>query len=458
MKKLQLLGLFLFGLLLTTLLQALPVHTQEPNLPKIENFVLLAVSNDQKQLQAALNEISKNWQDSYTPMVLEALTFVRDPGHYGQLLKLLRSQTSKDFGYDPNTWYEWLWSLDYKPHPNYADFKSTLYGLIDEPFAGYFSNDRQSIIRLDEVRWGGVKQDGIPPLRYPEMISANDATYLEDSNVIFGIEINGDVRAYPKRILAWHEMFVDKIGGHSIAGVYCTLCGTVIIYDTIVDGQNHQVGTSGFLYRSNKLMYDKATQSLWNTFQGQPVIGPLTGKGIKLPHRYVVTTTWGEWKKRHPDSKVLSLNTGHQRNYDEGIAYQQYFSTDDLMFTVPKLDKRLNNKSEILGLLFSQSPDKPLAIDINFLATNPIYHDNIEGTEFVALTDRSGAVRVYESKGLTFQQWNQDQTVIDEENITWTLSESKLESENGKTLRRLPANRAFWFGWFSAFPHTRLIK
>ena len=189
--------------------------------------------------------------------------------------------------------------------------------------------------------------------------------------MIFGIEINGDVRAYPKRILAWHEMFVDTIGGESIAGVYCTLCGTVIIYDTDVDGINHEIGTSGFLYRSNKLMYDKATQSLWNTFQGKPVIGPLVGQDIKLPHRYVVTTTWGEWKRRHPDTKVLSLNTGHNRNYGEGIAYQQYFATDELMFTVPKLDKRLNNKSEILGLTFSQSPDKPLAIDVNYLAEEP---------------------------------------------------------------------------------------
>ena len=458
MKKILLLNLLLSSLILTSLSQSLPAQAQQANHPKIENFVLLALSKDQKQLQTALDKIGNNWQNSYTAMILESLSFVRDPNHYGQLLKFLSEQTGKDFGYDSNAWYEWLWSLDYKPHPDYADFKSTLYGLIDDAFAGYFSNDRPSEIRLDEVRWGGVKQDGIPPLRQPQMISAKDASYLDDSNVIFGIEINGDVRAYPKRILAWHEMFVDNIGGQSIAGVYCTLCGTVIIYDTIVDGKNYQVGTSGFLYRSNKLMYDKATQSLWNTFQGQPVIGPLAGKAIKLAHRYVVTTTWGEWKRRHPDSKVLSLNTGHDRNYDEGIAYQQYFATDDLMFTVPKLDKRLNNKSEILGLIFNQSPQTPVAIDVDYLAKNPIYHDKIEATEFVALTDKSGAIRVYENTGLKFAQWDQDQTVIDENNISWTLSESKLESENGEVLSRLPANRAFWFGWFSAYPHTRLIK
>ena len=144
-----------------------------------------------------------------------------------------------------------------REHPRYADFKAALYGLIDPKFRGYFSSQRTSMIRLDEVRWGGVVQDGIPPLRGPEMISAKEATYLDDDNVIFGLEVEGDVRAYPKRILAWHEMFVDTVGGVPVAGVYCTLCGTMILYETMHDGVAHELGTSGFLYRSNKLMYDQ---------------------------------------------------------------------------------------------------------------------------------------------------------------------------------------------------------
>ncbi len=440
------------------LIITLPIQAQDKQHPAIENFIMLGLSNDQEQLSRAFDEIGNQWQDSYTPMILEALTFVRSPNHYGQLLKFLKQQTGQDFGYDINDWYEWAWSLDYQPHPDYAEYKSSLYGLIDEAFAGYFSKQRQASIRLDEVRWGGVRQDGIPPLRQPKMIQASEASYLEDSNIVFGIEINGDVRAYPKRILAWHEMFVDEIGGESIAGVYCTLCGTVIIYDILVNEQRHEVGTSGFLYRSNKLMYDKATQSLWSTFGGEPVIGPLVGKQIKLPHRYVVTTSWGEWKKRHPQSLVLSLNTGHSRDYDEGIAYQQYFATDELMFNVPKLDTRLNNKSEVLGLIFNQHPDKPLAIDVNYLADNPIYHDQIETSQFVALTDKSGAIRVYENNGLKFENWDQDYQAIDENGLAWTLTESQLQSDKGDILSRLPANRAFWFGWFSAYPHTRLVK
>jgi len=434
------------------------VIAQDDGHAAIDNFVMLGLSTNQEQLDSAFNEIADNWQDNYTPLILEALTFVRNPNHYGQILTFLKKQTNKDFGYDINDWFEWTWSLEYQPHPDYGKFKSEFYGLIDKPFAGYFSNQRSSTIRLDEVRWGGVKQDGIPPLRQPEMIKASEAEYLADSNIVYGLEVNGDVRAYPRRILAWHEMFVDEIGGESIAGVYCTLCGTLIIYDTIVNGEEHELGTSGFLYRSNKLMYDKASQSLWSTFGGEPVIGPLVGKGIKLPHRYVVTTTWGEWKKRHPTSLVLALDTGHNRNYDEGVAYQQYFATDELMFNVPKLDKRLNNKSEILGLIFNDAADKPMAIDVNYLAQNPIFHDSIANTEFVALTDNSGAIRVYQSNGLNFKQWDQEYKVVDENDLSWILSESKLESENGDVLLRLPANRAFWFGWYSAYPHTKLIQ
>ena len=94
-------------------------------------------------------------------------------------------------------------------------------------------------------------------------------------------------------------------------------------------------------------MYDKKTQSLWNTFKGIPVIGQLVDKDIVLEKGSVVTTTWGEWKKRHPDTTVLSLDTGYNMNYDEGEAYKSYFATDDLMFAVPKLDNRLKTWVDI---------------------------------------------------------------------------------------------------------------
>ena len=103
-------------------------------------------------------------------------------------------------------------------------------------------------------------------------------------------------------------------------------------------------GTSGFLYRSNKLMFDHETRSLWNTFEGVPVAGGLAGSGVQLAPHAVVTTTWGEWHRRHPATTVLSLDTGYRRNYSEGAACRDYFSTNELMFQVGARDARLPKK------------------------------------------------------------------------------------------------------------------
>ncbi len=415
-------------------------------------------SQDKEEREAALSFVKRTWKPSYLAMMLEVLNFNRDPNLYRELVTLLEQNTGQQLGFDLDAWYQWLWSQPPDDHPNYAGFKSALYANIDDVFAGYFSDERHTEIRLDEIRWGGVPQDGIPPLRNPKMITAEEADYLGYDNIVFGLEINGDARAYPKRIMAWHEMFTDTVGGIEMAGVYCTLCGAMILYETEHNGTKYQVGTSGFLYRSNKLMYDKATQSLWNTLQGKPVVGPLVGKDIELNRSYLVTTTWGEWLRRHPDTTVLSLETGHRRDYSEGAAYRDYFATDELMFVVPFLDERLQNKAEVLGLVFPQYTQKPMAISADYLAENPIYHAAMGDLELVVLTDSSGANRVYESKDIRFIEWDQDATVIDESGNNWTLSEDKLMNENGQSLNRLPAHRSFWFGWLSAYNHTDLVK
>ena len=423
----------------------------------VEAFIQVLVAPPEVRA-AAIERIAASWQPGHAVMVLEVLPFSREPGVRRRLVDLLRRQTGRDHGTDLHAWYEWIWSRPYRPHPRYAEFKSRLYGLIDAKFSGYFSADREATIRLDEVRWGGVLQDGIPPLRSPKMISAAEASWLEDEHVVFGLEIGGDVRAYPQRILAWHEMFTDTVGGVPVAGVYCTLCGTVILYRTTHQGVAHEMGTSGFLYRSNKLMYDQATQSLWNTIWGRPVIGPLVGKEIELEPGAVVTTTWGEWRRRHPGTKVLSLDTGHRRDYSEGAAYRDYFATDDLMFNVPELDRRLKNKAEVLTLAPTGPDVVPLAIAADFLAAHPVHHDRHGGREIVVLTDRSGANRVYATDGLRFTEWDRDRGLVDAAGDRWRLSEGELRAADGRRLPRLPAQRAFWFGWYAAYPDTRLTR
>ena len=415
---------------------------EAPDKPIVADFLALLAGEPGAERER-LGRIQAGWEESLVPMALETMRLNRNP-HIGiALLKLLRDRTGEDFSYDMNAWHQWMWNRPERRHRHYAAFKSSLYRLIDPRFANYFDDARASTIRLDEVMWGGVRQDGIPPLRGPSMIGADEATYLADDNVVFGIEVNGDRRAYPKRILAWHEMFVDEVGGVPVAGVYCTLCGTVILYHTVHDGVNHRLGTSGFLYRSNKLMYDQDTQSLWNTIWGSPVIGPLVGKGIQLERLSVVTTTWGEWRERHPDTLVLSLRTGHARDYSEGEAYREYFATDELMFPVPTLDRRLSNKSEVLALLFAEHPESPLAISADYLAPRPVYHDRVGDVSFVVLTDRSGANRVYQAGQVRFASWDQSATALDATGALWTVSEAELAASDGRRLLRLPAHRAF---------------
>ena len=229
----------------------------------------------------------------------------------------------------------------------------------------------------------------------------------------------------------------------------------MILYGTRVDDVEHILGTSGFLYRSNKLMYDRATQSLWSTLWGKPVIGPLVGKNISLPPLSVVTTTWGEWRTRHPDTQVLSLDTGHARDYGEGVAYRVYFNTDEVMFPVPHTDNRLPNKKEVLALRLLGGP--PLAINVDYLSENRISHFTVGAGQVVVITDGSGENRVYASEDYRFSRTANNE-IVDQYGEVWHLSEQYLTHTNGQQLVRQPAHRAFWFGWRAAYPNTRLVE
>jgi len=173
-----------------------------------------------------------------------------------------------------------------------------------------------------------------------------------------------------------------------------------------------------------------------------------------LNRRYLVTTTWGEWKKRHPDTTVLSLDTGHRRDYGEGVAYNDYFSTDELMFTVPQLDKRLLNKDEVLAL---RDDKEQLAIAIKFMAKKRIHHDQLSDTKMVVLADDDGTSRAYAVGDVTFSSWNGTDTAVDSSGQSWTVLEDRLVAGD-KKLDRMPSHSAFWFGWVSQFPDTRLVK
>jgi hypothetical protein len=436
---------------------------------------LTAASLDPEASRAAQAEIAAAWRDGYAAIFVDLLDVLRrtsfvDPRGFVQLAMLtefLSEQTDQAFGNNPVRWRQWIWSRPYEPHPAYGEFKGRLYATLDPRFAEFFVPPVASSIRLDEVQWGGVAVNGIPPLEYPSLVAAQEADYLGDENVVFGFVNNGEAHAYPKRILAWHELALDRVGGQEITLVYCTLCGTVIPFASEVGGELRKFGTSGLLYQSNKLMFDEATRSLWSSLTGEPVVGPLVGSGLKLEPLPVVTTTWGEWRRRHPDTQVLSLDTGFQRDYSEGAAYSDYFGTDELMFDVSRNDRRLANKAEVLvlrmlddgtGDALRDAP--PYAVSADFLSTQPVYHVSVDGSELVILTTEDGANRVYASGSHRFVRLGEADTVVDSEGRRWSIQEDRLQARFDDSLShpRVAAHRAFWFGWYAQHPDTVLIR
>jgi hypothetical protein len=437
--------------------------------PPIELFLAAGDSNA-AVADAALARLAAAWHDGYTSMFIDMArllpprrvneALVQNPVRV-RLIRFIERQTGQRFGDDLGAWRQWYWNRPANPHPDYARLKAAIYARIDPRMPRFFESGRATI-RLDEIDWGGVNVNGIPPLDHARVVDAASAAYLRDSHIVFGVVANGAARAYPKRILAWHEMARDRLGGIDLTVVYCTLCGTVIPYRSEVGGVRRTFGTSGLLYRSNKLMFDEETMSLWSTLEGGPVVGPLAGEALTLSALPVVTTTWGEWRKLHPATTVLSIDTGHNRDYSEGAAYRDYFGTDQLMFRVPKIDTRLKNKDEVLGVLVPATGGgrQAVAFSAAFLLKQRIHTISVEGRTLTVLTSPRGANRVYETAGVTIEAWIDDGHVRDSDGLRWRVSEDALipAAAGASPLPRVAAFRAFWFGWYAQFPDTLLVK
>ena len=443
--------------------------------PAIGDF-FQALAPDDDLATEALDRISTRWRDGYSGIIWDIVTLIARPSRldaprageplsarvWRRLVGFLEAQTGQRFDGDLRRAQRWIWEQPYDPHPRYALLKGEWYSEIDPDFRRFFPDGVASTIRLDEIVWGGVRINGIPPLEHPAHLPATEAAYLDDDHVVFGIVAGGEARAYPKRILAWHEMALDRLGGAELTIVYCTLCGTVIPYESVVEGGHVRFGTSGLLYRSNKLMFDHGTRSLWNTITGEPVVGPLVGTGIRLTHRAVVTTTWGEWRRTHPQTTVISLETGHERDYSEGAAYREYFATDRLMFQVPWSADRLANKDEVLVLLLdtAEGGRQPVAIAADLLARRRVFETTQAGHRLVVVTSREGANRVYDAGGVRFSRVAGGARVIDATGGGWTVTADALvsDADPAHRLPRVAAQRAFWFGWYAQYPETVLIR
>jgi hypothetical protein len=368
-----------------------------------------------------------------------------------RLVKGLETLTGAKAGDD---WADWMRWQEAHPEtgvmPGFAKLQARLYDLIDPNFQAFLGEGVKHEIRLEEIAWGGVIKDGIPALTNPRLIPARAASYLKADDLVFGVAINGDVRAYPLRIMDWHEMFNDVIGGVPLSLAYCTLCGSGILFETSVEGraQPFVFGSSGFLYRSNKLMYDTATHSLWNQFTGRPVVGPLTGSGIVLKTRPVVIASWAEWKARHPNSKVLALDTGHLRDYGTGAAYGRYFASPDLMFPTNVDQSKLKQKDYVFAL---RSSGAEKAWPLKLFEGGAVINDKAGIVDLVLVGDAATrTVRAYRSEGLTFQKTANPHQLVQGGEL-WQVTEDALISPDGRNLSRLPGHVAFWFAWSGCF-------
>lgn len=480
---------------------------------------------------------------------------------------------------------EWASENDIALPPGYDDFKGRfLARLIDSRFAPFFEDVQETAnVNLVEAVWGGVQVDGIPSLVNARQISPEDAllegeeltefcvagncSYPQTDEFVFGVSIDGDARAYPLRIMNWHEMFNDVIGhtplydapdgnavcnfraptlfdaiarsgddfvqinglsagcvtegwlavdaleweasdwetvrtqlpdvqasetaldiedavqgrviGRPVMLAYCTLCGAGILYDVTIpdlsytDTDGTQVnlgetvlefGSTGMLMRSNKLMYDRTTNTVWNAFTGIPAFGALASTDIELPLLPAVVTTWSDWLEDHPDTSVLSLQTGYRRNYQNGGAYSEYFNTSELMFPSFQQDTdNVENKEMVFGLNFD---DTPRAYPLVELAEQPIINDTLDDVNVVIISEASPtrnffepggvAVRAYQRADLTFAETDVDNEVIDNEGVIWQVTEEALVSTDGQTLERIAGHLAFWFGWYGFYPETDL--
>ena len=392
----------------------------------------------------------KRGKTDVVPVLIRSLRFF--PEDASQTLHALKQLTGQELGKHWFDWMVWLEANPIEPFEKNEIYIEKFFKRIDPQFEVFFEPGIDRHIKLDEIVWGGVRKDGIPALTEPNLIAANKADYLRENELVFGVSINGDTRAYPYRIMDWHEMFNDTIGGVSVSLAYCTLCGSGILYKTnIKEGEPPLIfGSSGFLYRSNKLMYDQKTHTLWNQFSGKPVVGQLTNSEIELEVLPVVTTTWGEWLKQHPDTKVLSLETGYSRDYTPGAPYGAYFFSEELMFPAFVDDQTLQQKDKVFGLRISGAKK---AWPLKLFKQTKVINDRVGIIPIVLIGDEaSSTVRAYRSEGKNFTLDKKGALVSD--NKEWQLTENELIGPNDEKLSRLPGHVAYWFAWSSYFPDT----
>jgi len=294
----------------------------------------------------------------------------------------------------------------------------------------------------DNIRTGASK-DGIPSIDDPifQDPEAADA-FLNDNDRVIGVYINGEARAYPQRILVWHEIVNDTVGGDPVSITYCPLTGTGLGFHR--DGA--EFGVSGKLLNSNLVMYDRATETRWPQMLGAGISGPMAGKGLEEVR--TVFTEWGRWKERYPQTRVLSTDTGIMRNYQQDPygdynPISGYYAPDSRrMFPVMNESERYPPKHEVLGF---RGRDHAVAVDLGTLRDKGVIERRIDGERYVIIHD----------PGLDTGWVWRGEGEIDADSIEFGPEGPRFDGRDG--LEPVNAFRAMWFAWAAYYPDTAVI-
>ncbi len=317
-------------------------------------------------------------------------------------------------------------------------------------------------IPLDEIVSGGVPKDGIPSIDNPQFISADKAgEFLVDGDFGIGIEHKDDARFYPFKILVWHEIVNDWVAGDPFAITYCPLCLTGVVFEREIENEPVEFGVSGKLYNNNLLMYNRAekeeNESLWSQAIGRAVVGPHTGTKLEIVPSDNIS--FGDWKKKHPDTKVLSRKTGFSRSYGRD-PYGNYYTSDRVLFPSSNTDERLDPKAEVLGVTVNGAAK---AYPKDELGRAVLVNDTIGDTSVVAWQNPDTGVNyvftsTVDEQTLTFER--KDGTIVDRETGSeWNWEGQAISGElEGSQLQEPDQLTSFWFAWVAFHPDTGLFQ
>lgn len=328
----------------------------------------------------------------------------------------------------------------------------------------------KALVPLEEIVPGGPPPDGIPSIDRPAFVSPAMAdSWLRPAEPVLSLSIAGDARAYPLQILIWHEIVNDTVGGKPVAITYCPLCNSGIVFDRAAAGRTLDFGTSGKLYKSDLVMYDRQTHSLWAQMEGRAIVGRLAGTRLtSLPSN---TVAYGDWKAAYPGGKVLSRETGHQRSYgDNPYAGYDEPTSQPFLFS-GAVDRRRPPKERVVGIVvggIARAYPWPLlarrGVIQDTVASKPIavfYRPGALSALDSAEIQRSRAVgatavfsRVVRTRTLTFEAAPEGFRDRETGSLWSLLGHALTGPMAGLRLEALPHVDAFWFAWAAFHPAT----